>query len=93
MTSRERVVTAVALHAPDPVPLNFSASACVLQRLYRDLGTSTRRQLPDRLHVDTVNFRGVVDPVYCRPIPGECTLPSGVKEHFWGWRTLENPML
>ena len=87
MNSKERVLTAVGLGQPDRVPLDFSANAATLARLHRDLGTTTHRELLDRLHVDILDLRGVVDPIYCGPIPKERWLPGDVKENFWGWRT------
>ena len=94
MNSKERVLTAVARRVPDRVPLDFSANAFVLERLHRDLGTANHRQLLERLHVDIVDLRGVVDPVYRGPIPKERPLAGGVKENYWGWRTqiVETPM-
>lgn len=86
MTSKARVLTAIARHLPDRVPLDFSANAFVLERLHRDLGTVSHRQLLDRLHVDIVDLRGVVDPIYRGPVPKERMLPDGVRENFWGWR-------
>lgn len=87
MTSKERVQIAIARRRPDRVPLDFSANAFVLERLHRDLGTVTHRQLLERLHLDIVDLRGVVDPIYRGPIPKERMLGGGVKENFWGWRT------
>jgi uroporphyrinogen decarboxylase len=86
MTSKERVLTAVARRQPDRVPMDFSANPFVLKRLHDELGTATHRQLLDRLHSDIVDIRGVVDPVYRGPIPKERMLDNGVKENFWGWR-------
>ena len=87
MTAKERVLTAVARRQPDRMPLDFGANAFVLKRLHDDLGTTTHRQLLDRLHVDVVDLRGIVDPVYRGPIPKERILPGGIKENFWGFRT------
>ena len=84
MTSRQRVLAAIDLCQPDRVPLDFSANAATLSRLHQDLGTSTHRELLRRLHIDIVDLRGVVDPVYRGPIPQERTLPGGVKENYWG---------
>ena len=87
MNSKERVLTAVGLGQPDRVPLDFSANAATLARLHRDMGTTTHRELLDRLHVDILDLRGVVDPIYRGPVPKERSLPGDVKENFWGWRT------
>jgi len=87
MHSKERVLTAIGLGRPDRVPLDFGANAATLARLHHDLGTSTHRELLDRLHVDILDLRGVVDPIYRGPIPKERWLPGDVKENYWGWRT------
>ena len=63
------------------MPLDFSANTATLARLHRDLDAPTHRKLLQRLHVDIVDLRGVVAPVYCGPIPREKTLPGGVKEN------------
>jgi uroporphyrinogen decarboxylase len=87
MTPRDRVLTTLAHEEPDRIPLDFSANAGTLERLMRDLRATTYRELLDRLHVDIVDLRGVVDPVYVGPRPKETLLPDGTKENFWGWRT------
>lgn len=88
MNSRARVLAAIALDQPDRVPLDFSANAATLDRLSRDLDAPTHRDLLRRLHVDIVDLRGIIDPVYRGPIPYERALPGGVKENYWGWRTV-----
>jgi len=87
MTSKERVLTAVNLQQPDRVPLDFSANADTLNRLYQDTGLSTHRELLEKLHVDIVDLRGVVDPVYRGPVPQVRLLDNDIKENFWGMRT------
>lgn len=87
MQSKERVMTAVERAQPDRVPLDFSANAATLQRLQQDLQTATYADLLRRLHVDIVDLRGVVDPVYRGPAPKEQWLPDGTKQNYWGWRT------
>lgn len=87
MNNKQRVMTAVARQQPDRLPLDFSANAATLQRLHRDLGTRSHKQLLERLHVDIVDLRGVVDPLYRGPIPRETWLANGVKQNYWGWRT------
>jgi len=87
MNSKQRVLAAVARRQPDRVPLDFSANPPTLRRLMRDLGAASHRELLDRLHVDVVDLRGVVDPVYAGPVPLEHVREDGVKEHLWGWRT------
>lgn len=87
MNSKQRVLTALRHRQVDRVPLDFSANPATLDRLKRDLGVGTHRELLDRLHVDMVDLRGVVDPVYCGPIPKERVREDGVKENYLGWRT------
>ncbi len=82
MNSKERAMTAVARGRPDRVPLDFSANAATLQRLHVDLQAPTHMDLLRRLHVDMVDLRGVVDPVYCGPIPKEQWLAGGVKQNY-----------
>lgn len=86
MTSKERVFTAAALGRPDRVPLDFNANPATMQRLLRDFGASSLRDLLCRLHVDIVDIRGVVDPIYSGPMPKERELACGVREDFWGMR-------
>ena len=87
MNAKERVLTSIAHQQPDSVPLDFSANAATLQRLHRDLGTQRHMDLLERLHVDIVDLRGVVDPLYRGPVALEQYLPNGVKQNYWGWRT------
>jgi len=85
-TSKQRVLTAVNLAQPDRVPMDFHANPWVLERLHRDLGTRTHRELLQRLRSDVVDVRGVVDPKYYGPVPQSRELGDGVRENFWGWR-------
>ena len=85
-TSKRRVLTAVHLAQADRVPMDFHANPWVLRRLHRDLGTSTHRELLERLRSDVVDLRGVVDPEYRGAIPYSRALPGNVRESFWGWR-------
>lgn len=86
MTSKERVLTAAALGRPDRVPLDFNANPATMQRLLRDFGASSLRDLLYLLPVDIVDIRGVVDPIYCGPLPKERELACGVREDIWGTR-------
>lgn len=65
--SRERVLAAANREMPDRVPMDFQANPWVLDRLRRDLGASTHRELLDRLGVDILDLRGLVDPTYRGP--------------------------
>jgi uroporphyrinogen decarboxylase len=85
--SKERVMRAVGHEQPDRTPFDFAANASTQRRLMQELRCSTHRELLNRLRVDIVDLRGVVDPVYRGPIPYARDLPGGVTENFWGWRT------
>lgn len=86
MTPKERVLTAANLGTPDRVPMDYHGNPWVLARLRQDLGASSHKELLLRLHSDIVDLRGVVDPVYCGPVPYSRELGDGVRENFWGWR-------
>jgi uroporphyrinogen decarboxylase len=87
MTGKERVRCVLEGGVPDRVPLDFSANADTLARLHRDLNAPSLHALLDRLHVDILDLRGVVDPLYRGPIPRQRELPGEVVENFWGFRT------
>ena len=86
MTSKERVLTAIAGQRPDRIPLDFSATPATMKRLMRDFGASDHAHLLAKLGADIVELRGVVDPTYCGPVPQSVTRPDGVVESFWGMR-------
>jgi len=79
-------MTAVARKQPDRIPMDFGANAFVLERLKRELGTPSHRELLERLRADILDLRGVIDPIYRGPIPKERLLANGVRENYWGWR-------
>ena len=84
MTSRDRVLMALAHEEPDRVPMDFSANVATLERLMRDLQVATHRDLLDRLHVDMVDLRGVVNPVYRGPGLEVTHRSDGITENYWG---------
>lgn len=86
MNSRERVLTAANLGEPDRVPLDILPNPFVEERLHRDLGTASHKELLTRLNVDVVDLRGVVDPIYRGPVPFSRDVGDGVRENIWGWR-------
>ena len=86
MTSKERVLTAAALSQPDRVPMDFNANPATMKRLMEDLGASSLRELLLKLHADIIDIRGVVDPVYCGPMPKVRNLGGGVRQDYWGVR-------
>jgi len=53
MTSKERVLSAIAHRQPDRTPITFDAEAEVYAALYEHLGLDTKEALFDRLGVDT----------------------------------------
>lgn len=86
MNSKQRVLTAANRSQPDRTPMDFLPNPWVMRRLHRDLGTTTHRQLLERLGCDVVDLRGVVDPVFRGPLPPSRELSGGVRENYWGWR-------
>lgn len=86
MNSKERILTAIRREQPDRVPIDLLPNRWVAERLHRDLGTRSHRELLERLHCDVVDLRGVVDPVYRGPVPFSRDLGDGVRENLWGWR-------
>lgn len=86
VNSRERVLSAANRSVPDRVPIDLLPNRWVGERLHRDLGTHTHRELLERLRCDVVDLRGVVDPVYRGPVPLSRDLGDGVRENLWGWR-------
>ena len=63
MRAKQRVLAALDHRETDRVALDFAANPATMERLKRDLGASGHRQLLDRLHVDVVDLRGIVDPI------------------------------
>jgi len=78
MDSKERALAAIDFQQTDRVPMDFHANPWVYERLHRDLGTSSHRELLLRLRSDIVDLRGVVDPVYHGPVPLSRDLGDGV---------------
>jgi len=88
MTSKERVLTAIAGGAPDRIPVDFSANPATMERLMRDLGACDHADILTKLRADIVDLRGVVDPIYRGPAPFSASRSDGVVENFWGMRTM-----
>ncbi len=84
MTSKERVLTALARQEPDRVPINYSANPGIDQRLKAALGLEAHdwQGLYDRLGVD---FRGVGAPYTGPRLHAE--KPARVVDPLWGWVT------
>jgi len=87
MRSKDRVLCTVSLQEPDRVPVGFSSNPWTLLRLKAALGVTDHADLLDALGVDIVDLRGVVDPVYCGPVPWTRTRSGGITENIWGMRT------
>jgi len=86
VNSKERVLVSVNLGVPDRVPMDLLPNRWVEERLHRELGTRSHRDLLNRLKCDIVDLRGVVDPAYRGPVPLSRELGDGVHENVWGWR-------
>ncbi|MBI3851361.1 MAG: hypothetical protein HY298_13955 [Verrucomicrobia bacterium] len=78
MTSRERVLTALAHQQPDRTPRDFWAEPPALNRLFQHLGHSDSDRLMEDLGVDIAHLDAPPTPE--RPIGG------GIYQNFWGER-------
>jgi uroporphyrinogen decarboxylase len=81
MTSKERVLAAVKHQVADRVPITFDAEVEVYAALNQHLGTQSKEELFDRLHVDTWML-----------LPGNFIYPQDQegqpeKTAIWGYRT------
>jgi uroporphyrinogen decarboxylase len=80
MTSRERVLSAIAHEETDRVPIDFWAEDVVWARLMRDLGLPTKRSLLERFHVDLRwTDHKYVGPDFSDP-------RTQIRENMWGER-------
>jgi uroporphyrinogen decarboxylase len=82
MTSKERVLAAVAHKTPDRNPITFDAEKEVYAALYKHFGTDSKDVLFDRLHCDT----WLIGPKNTAPVRPEAD--KGGKTGFWGWRSV-----
>ncbi|NIA22350.1 MAG: hypothetical protein GWP05_10395, partial [Anaerolineaceae bacterium] len=78
MTSRQRVLAALAHTQPDRVPVNYYATGELEEKIRRRLGVTTHDQLLDRLGVD---LRYVGPPYIGRKLQ---RWPDGRFEDMWG---------
>ena len=78
MTSRERVLTALAHRQPDRTPRDFWAEPPALNRLFQHLGHSDGDRLLDDLDIDIAHLEAPPTPE--RPIGG------GIYQNSWGER-------
>lgn len=83
MTSRERVLTALAHQRPDRTPRDFWAEPPALNRLFQHLGYTDSDRLLDELGVDIAHLEA--------PTTQERPLGDGVFQNFWGERFVYQP--
>ncbi|MCP4375353.1 MAG: hypothetical protein GY794_04150 [bacterium] len=81
MTSKERILAAIAHKQPDRTPITFDAESEVYASLYEHLGLETKEALFDRLGVDTWMV-----------LPGNFIYPAdqnalSEKTSIWGYRS------
>ena len=81
MTSKERVLTAIAHRQPDRTPITFDAEGEVYASLYEHLGLDTKEALFDRLGVDTWM---ILPGNFMYPIDQDDLIE---KTSIWGYRT------
>jgi uroporphyrinogen decarboxylase len=86
MNSKERVLSAINLEVPDRVPMDFSANEGTLNKIYNHLRVNSHKELLETLHVDILDMRGVIDPVYQGPVPEKNDIGNGIIQNYWGWR-------
>ncbi len=87
MNSKERVLTAVNMTAPDRTPADFHGNEIILERLYRHFGIHSYKQLVEKLDVDMIDIRGIVDPIWTGPVPKRKMLADGVIQNYLGFLT------
>ncbi len=78
MTSRERVLTALAHQQPDRTPRDFWAEPPALNRLFEHLGHTDHDRLLDDLGIDIAHLEAPPTP--------ERPLGAGLFQNFWGER-------
>lgn len=86
MTGKERVLAAINMKPVDRQPRDFHGCTDVVNRMHTHFGTTTYRQLLDRLHSDMVDIRGIVDPKWVAPFEKVKHLPDGSTEDYLGFR-------
>ena len=86
MDSKTRVLTAINLEKPDRVPCDCPATQIVQSRLYEYFGIDSYRQLMEKLGLDIIDIRGIIDPLWKGPVPQITELPGGVRQNYLGWQ-------
>lgn len=85
MTSRERVLAAVALAEPDRIPCSYHAMELVNKRLCNKNGITNYCQLLEWIGSDMVDIRGTVDPIWVADFPKFELLESGMRRSYMGY--------
>lgn len=83
MSSRERVLTALAHRQPDRTPCDFWAEPPTWNRLFAHVGHTNKDRLLDDLGVDVRHLEA--------PPPPEREVDGGVMQNFWGERFVYQP--
>ena len=83
MSSKERVLAAIARENPDRTPRDFWAEPPTLNRLFAYLGHSDEERLLRELGVDIRHLNALQPP--------EREISSGVYQNFWGERYVYKP--
>lgn len=85
MNGKERVLAAITMLPTDRQPRNYHACGVINERMYEYFGVTSYRELLDRLHIDIVDIRGVVDPVWVAPFPKVVTNSDGSTRDWLGF--------
>ena len=83
MTSRDRVLTALAHKQPDRTPRDFWAEPPTWKRLFAHVGHEDKDKLLDSLGVDVRHLDA--------PAPPERAIGGGTYQNFWGERFIYQP--
>ncbi len=83
MTSRERVLAAIAHRQPDQLPCDFWAEEPTWRRLLEHVGHGDRDRLLDDLEVDVRHLKATT--------PAERELGDGIFQNMWGERYIYQP--
>ena len=83
MTSRQRVLTALARQQPDRTPRDFWAEPPAMERLLAHVGHRDRDRLLDELGIDVRHLEAAAPP--------ERQVGGGVVQNFWGERYVHKP--
>jgi len=87
MNSKERVLSTIELEKADRVPMDFAANEGTLNKIYRHLKVDSYKEVLKTFHIDILDMRGIIDPIYQGSVPKERAIGNGVKQDFWGMKT------